>query len=97
MVHSRVLRGVLAAVLVLAALVGVPRRAAASDNLEYIIPAAVTGVVAVIVIVAIVMADDDEPEMDLTQAGLDIGPPREGLRLAPDCAPTAAGRPLLCW
>jgi hypothetical protein len=97
MVHGRVLRILLAVVLLLAMLGSAPRRAAADDNLEYIIPAAVTGVVAVIVIVAIVMADKTEPEMDLSAAGLGLEPRREGLKLAPDCAPTAAGRPLFCW
>jgi hypothetical protein len=97
MVHGRMLRGLLAALLLLAMVVSAPRQAAASDNLEYIIPAAVTGVVAVIVIVAIVMADHSDPEMDLRASGLDLGPRAEGLKLAPDCPTTAAGRPLLCW
>jgi len=92
----KIVVGVLATALVVAALTA-PRRAAASDNLEYIIPAAVTGVVAVIVIVAILMADHSEPEYGLTDAGFPAPPPRDGLKLAPDCAPTAAGRPLLCW
>ena len=96
MVH-RVLRGLLVGMLLLATVMVAPRRAAASDNLEYIIPAAVTGVVAIIVIVAIVMADRTEPEMDFTAVRLDYGPPAEGIKLALDCPMTAAGRPLLCW
>lgn len=97
MAHHRILRALLAATLLLALLMTAPRPAAASDNLEYIIPAAVTGVVAVIVIVAIIMADKTEPEMDLRARGLDLGPRDTGLKLAPDCPLTAAGRPLFCW
>ncbi|MEO8604299.1 MAG: hypothetical protein ABI629_17120 [bacterium] len=91
---GKILRGALAVGLLVAALT-TPRRAAATDNLEYIIPAAVAGVVAVIVIVAIVMADRTDPDMELT--GMPKGPPHEGLKLAPACPVTANGRPLLCW
>jgi hypothetical protein len=76
-----------------------PRRAEAVDDLVYIIPAAVGGVVAVVLIVAILMADrEDEPELGLTAARL---PPlderRDGVRLAPDCRPTGGGISLICW
>ncbi len=90
-------RSLLAAALLVAAVSVVPRRAAADDNLEYIIPAAVTGVVAVIVIVAILMADRTDPDMDFTASRLDYEPPSGGVKLALDCPMTAAGRPLLCW
>ncbi|MGD9762490.1 MAG: hypothetical protein AB7V27_02075 [Candidatus Binatia bacterium] len=78
-------------------LLATPRRAAASDNLEYIIPAAVGGAVALILIVAILMADSDDDEYGLAEGALPELPRRPGLKLAHECAPTAAGRPLLCW
>lgn len=79
------------------AVLATPRPAAADDdNLQYIIPAAVAGVVAVIVIIAIVMADRSEPEFEF--AALPASEPLPGgLRLAPDCAPAAGALPLLCW
>jgi hypothetical protein len=85
------------ALAVLAATVAVPRRAAASDNLQYIIPAAVGGVLAIVAIVAILMADRSEPEYELVQLRLPRTQPQGGLQLAPSCAPGANGRPLLCW
>jgi len=94
---SKMLRGVLVAAL-LVAMLAAPRRAAAgTDNLEYIIPAAVTGVVAVVIIVAILMADRSEPDMELAGGGPPMGASQPGLKLAPSCPITAAGRPLLCW
>jgi hypothetical protein len=87
-------------VLLLAVAIGTsvaPRRAVASDDLVYIIPAAVGGVVAVIVIVAILMADRTDKEFDVRQSDAPLPEPAAGIRLAPDCAPTAVGRPLLCW
>lgn len=77
-----------------------PRRAAADDdNLQYIIPAAVAGVVAVVLIVAILMADRTEPEYELAQMP---PPPRRDeqaprIQLAPRCRPTGDTVPLLCW
>lgn len=91
-------RLVAVAALVIALVVGLsvtPRRAAAVDDLVYIIPAAVGGVVAVIAIVAIVMADRTEPEIELRDAPRPVAEP--GIHVAPDCAVTATGRPLLCW
>ncbi|MGH7785406.1 MAG: hypothetical protein ACRERC_00980 [Candidatus Binatia bacterium] len=73
-----------------------PRQAAAVDNLEYIIPAAVAGVVAIVVIVAIVMADRSEPEFELDRQP-PAAAPAGGLRLMTDCPMTASGRPLVCW
>jgi len=93
----KILRGLLAAAFCVTILAA-PRRAAADNNLQYIIPAAVTGVVAVIIIVAILMADRSEPDMELAAFSLPPPPALAGsLRLAPWCPPTANGRPLLCW
>ncbi len=77
-----------------------PRRAAADDdNLQYIIPAAVAGVVAVVLIVAILMADRTEPEYELT--AMPPPPsrdePRPAIRLAPHCRSSGDTVPLLCW
>jgi len=88
---------VLLALVVLATTVAVPRRAVASDNLQYIIPAAIGGAVAIVAIIAILMADRSEPEYDLVQLRVPRTQPRGGLQLAPSCAPDANGRPLLCW
>ena len=85
------------ALLMMAAALSVPRRAAATDNLEYIIPAAVGGAVALVAIIAIVMADRSEPEYELVQSRLPRRQARAGLHLAPDCSPDARGLPLLCW
>lgn len=94
---TRRIAALLLAFLVLAATLGVPRRAAAADNLEYIIPAAVGGAVAIVAIVAILMADRTEPEYELVQSHLPTRRPGPGLHLAPACAPDAHGLPLLCW
>lgn len=69
------------------------------DNLVYIIPAAVAGVVAVIVIVAILMADRTEPEFEVQARTLPLPPEASPppLRIGMDCPSTAAGQPLLCW
>jgi hypothetical protein len=86
------------ALVICAATIAVPRRAAADDNLQYIIPAAVGGVVAIIAIIAIIMADRSEPEYELVQLRLPHAAPTIGsVHLAPDCAPGANGLPLLCW
>ena len=89
---------VILALVMCAATAALPRRAAADDNLQYIIPAAVGGVVAIIAIVAIIMADRSEPEYELVQLRLPHAAPTiGGVHLAPDCAPDANGLPLLCW
>ena len=85
------------ALLVMASTLAVPRRAAATDNLEYIIASAVGGAVALVAIVAILMADRSEPEYDLVQRQLPQRRPSGGIRLAPACAPDAQGLPLVCW
>lgn len=94
---TRRIGALLVALLVLAATLGTPRRAHASDNLQYIIPAAVAGAVALVVIIAIVMADRTEPEYELVQQPLPKRVSPGGVRLAPDCHPGAQGLPLLCW
>lgn len=92
-------RLVVVVALVMAMLAGMTVRAQpaqAIDDLVYIIPAAVGGVVAVIAIVAIIMANRSEDEFELRDAA--PPPPNDGgLRLLPDCPLTASGRPLLCW
>jgi hypothetical protein len=89
---------VVAALVVLVGTLTVPRRAAAADNLEYIIPAAVGGAVALVAIIAILMADRSEPEYEeLVQSRLPRLEPQSGIRLAPSCAPDAHGLPLVCW
>lgn len=89
---------VVVALVVLVGTMTVPRRAAASDNLEYIIPAAVGGVVALVAIIAIVVADRSEPEYEeLVQSYRPRTEPTGGIHLAPACAPDAHGLPLLCW
>lgn len=101
----RMFRARLAVAALLAALALAPAPAEADDNLEYIIPAAVAGVVAVVVIVAIVMADRSEPEMDYLLAGLPPAarpptaglPVPDGITLAPGCAPRGDVVPLFCW
>jgi hypothetical protein len=85
------------AVMVFVATLAAPRRAAATDNLVYIIPAAVGGVVALVAIIAILVADRTEPEYDLVQSRLWRTEPRVGLQFAPSCAPDAHGLPLVCW
>lgn len=89
--------GLVMALALCAAIVAAPRRAVASDNLQYIIPAAVGGAVALVLIIAIVMADRDKDEMEFAAALAPEPPRRPEVRLAPDCPPTAAGLPLLCW
>lgn len=90
--------GLVLAVALCAATLAMPRRAAASsDNLEYIIPAAVGGAVALILIIAIVMADRDDSEMEFTRGPMPEPLSRPGFKLAPACRPTGAGLPLLCW
>lgn len=89
-----------ALVMALATLVAlVPRRAAAVDQLAYIIPAAVGGVVLVVVLVAILMADrDDESDLQLAaKAQLPPDAPASGLRFAPNCGLTNDSVALICW
>ena len=96
-------RWLIAVALIMAVVVGgtvfLPRRAAASNDLVYIIPAAVGGAVAVVVLIAIFMADrKSEPELELAEAQRRALPPaREGLHFATECRPTDGGLPLLCW
>lgn len=75
-----------------------PRPAVASDNLQYIIPAAVGGAVAVVLIIAIIISEHKaEPELDLIDR---LSPPVQSphrLHWAPTCPPTADTVPLLCW
>lgn len=91
----------LVAVVVLAAALVVgpallPRRAAAIDNLEYIIPAAVGGVVAIALIVAILMADrTKEPELDFAPAPLPARAPR--VQIGAACRLPTGEPALLCW
>ena len=89
---------VVVALVVLVGTMTVPRRAAADDNLQYIIPAAVGGAVALVAIIAILVADRTEPEYEeLVQSYLPRRKPQDGIQLAPSCAPEAHGLPLLCW
>ncbi len=80
-----------------AATVMAPRPASASDNLQYIIPAAIGGAVALVLIIAIIVADHDDDEMEFALAAAPAPPRRPEVRFAPDCPPTTAGLPLLCW
>ena len=78
----------------------IPRRAEAVDNLVYIIPAAVGGVVIVVLIVAILMADrSDDGELSFVQERRFLEPamPASAVRLAPHCPPGPAGVALICW
>jgi hypothetical protein len=75
-----------------------PRRAAAIDNLEYIIPAAIGGAAALALVIAILMADrTKEPELDL------VAHPGLGARgLAPfgvemACRSASGEIAWLCW
>ena len=95
---SRRIGALLFGLLVCIAMLGRPTPAAADDdNLVYIIPAAVGGVVAVVAIVAIVMADRTEPEYELAEWRVRYDEPTTGVRLAHECAPGPQGRALLCW
>lgn len=85
------------ALAVFVATMAAPRRAAATDNLVYIIPAAVGGAVALVAIIAIMVTDRTEPEYELVQSHLPHAAPAGGIHLAPACAPDAHGLPLLCW
>jgi hypothetical protein len=80
-----------------AAVVTAPGPAVATDNLEYIIPAAIGGAVALILIIAIIMADHDDDEMEFAAAAAPAMARRPEVRFAPDCPSSAAGMPLLCW
>jgi hypothetical protein len=76
-----------------------PRRALATDNLVYIIPAAIGGVVALVLIIAIIMTNrsDEDKEFNLAAAQ---APPAEqpgGVRFGSRCPPAADVMPLLCW
>lgn len=87
--------------LIMAVVLGVtlaPRRATASDNLQYIIPAALSGVVLVVLVIAIVVSEHKtEPELDFADHERPIPAPPSGIHLAPACRRTADGLPLLCW
>ncbi|MBX3024520.1 hypothetical protein KF840_06380 [bacterium] len=86
---------VMLAALVFVATLAAPRRAAATDNLVYIIPAAIGGAVALVAIIAILVVDRSEPEYELVPNA-----PRRaqrGLQFAPSCALTDHGLPLACW
>ena len=75
-----------------------PRRVEATDNLVYIIPAAVGGVVIVVLVVAILMANrTKEPELELAASRAPAAEPRDGVRLAFDCPASPGGFSLLCW
>jgi anaerobic C4-dicarboxylate transporter len=77
----------------------VPRRAEAIDDLVYIIPAAISGVVIIVLVVAVLMANrEDDQELSLTAEEQQL--PREardGFRLAPNCKPSGGGLALFCW
>ena len=78
----------------------VPRRAHAVDDLAYIIPAAVGGVVLVVALVAVFMADRDDTELSLVNDQrrlLEPPPPSGSVRLAPSCPAAPGGVALLCW
>lgn len=85
------------AVVIFVATMAAPRRAAATDNLVYIIPAAIGGAVALVAIIAIMVTDRTEPEYELAQSRLPHRAPTGGIHLAPACRPDAQGLPLLCW
>jgi hypothetical protein len=75
-----------------------PRQARATDNLVYIIPAALGGAVMVVVVIAILISEHKaEPELDLVDHQGSMPEPPSGVHLAPACRPTADGLPLLCW
>lgn len=75
-----------------------PRRAHATDNLVYIIPAALGGAALVVVLIAILMSEHKaEPELDFADHQGPMPQPPSGVHLAPACRPTADGLPLLCW
>jgi len=80
------------------ATVTAPRRAVATDNLVYIIPAAVSGVLVIALVVAILFANrTKEPELDLVQA-LPPRPERPALlRFGQACRRPTGEIPLLCW
>jgi hypothetical protein len=85
------------AIVMFVATLAVPRQAEATDNLEYIIPAAVGGAVAVVAIIAILMADRSEPEYELAPWPPPAATRRGAVQLAPACAPNAQSLPLICW
>jgi len=75
----------------------VPRRAAATDNLVYIIPAAVSGVVIVALVIAILVADrTKEPDLDLAE-GLQRPEQPALVRFGQACRRPTGEMPLLCW
>ena len=76
-----------------------PRRAEAVDDLVYIIPAAVSGVVIIVLVVAVLMADrEDDQELSLTAEEQQLPrQARDGFRLAPNCKPSGGGLALFCW
>jgi hypothetical protein len=94
----RLLVGIALVMALVTGLTLIPRRAAATDNLVYIIPAALGGVAMVVVVIAIVMSEHNaEPELDLADQRLPAAAPPHGVHFAPMCRPSADGLPLLCW
>jgi hypothetical protein len=76
----------------------VPPRAVATDNLVYIIPAAIGGVVMVAVLIAILVVDrKKEPELDLAPAQRPLDTTGARLRVGPACRTSDGSVPLLCW
>jgi len=94
----RLLVGIALVMAVVTGFTLIPRRAAASSDLVYIIPAALGGVAIIVVVIAIVMSEHKaEPELDLADQRLpDVAAPHR-VHWAPMCRPTADGLPLLCW
>jgi len=76
----------------------VPTRAVATDNLVYIIPAAISGAVLVAVLIAILVANrKKEPELDLAPRQRPLIATEPRVRVGPDCRTTDGAMPLLCW
>ncbi len=96
MVRRAVAVAVIAA-MITAMVAATPRRAAATDNLVYIIPAAVGGVVIVAVLIAIIMTNrSKDSDMELVSAS-DRRDENPRLRVGPACRRPNGEMPLLCW
>jgi len=95
------MRRLVAVVLILAVVITAtaitPRRAQATDNLVYIIPAAISGVIIVALVIAILVADHSkEPDLDLAERI----EPRQSMapvHFGPACRRASGEMPLLCW
>jgi hypothetical protein len=75
----------------------VPRKAQAVDDLVYIIPAAVSGVIIVAVVVAIMVADRSKDEdLDLV-ASVEPRQPSRGIQFGPACRRPTGEVALFCW